>query len=172
MMNTTYSLIAILLFCVNGQAQVNRVALPGLIIAILDTQYASWSLVDNSWVLNEPVLKGYLDTSKCYPNLVWGDFDGDSLQDYAALTNWKTHSGVEGRSVLAFLRRGNTYEQHMLRPCGEYIWLLPKGSSCYDYDKEDYFQLKHDAITCVIIEKAAIGFIFEDGSFSEIIIAD
>jgi hypothetical protein len=153
------------------QAQQDAIVLPDEILAILDHEYHTWNLVDNSAVLQELVLRGMnLDTLECHPNLVCGDFDGDGRLDYAAYV--QASAGENKRMILAFLRRGESYRQYLLGRGSDYIWLVRRGARQYDYDTGKHFRQKHDAIIDVTIEKGAITYVYENGGFREIITSD
>lgn len=168
-----------IVFVVPVLAHQKIMTVPHEVMAILDNEYAGWSLVDNFSVLREPVLSYLnLDTSKSHPNLVWGDFNGDGKRDYAVFVERKTASGEKERFLVAFLRCGTSFQMHLLERAvypaqiGDYIWLARKGSRYYDYDRERYFRLEHDGIQAVVIEKAAVTYIFQNGRFQGIITAD
>jgi len=169
-MKLAFSLTFLFVSLATIQAQEKSVILPHQILATLDSGYRGWTLVDNFGVVQDPTLQ--LDTSKCHPNLVWGDFDGDGNRDYAVYIQHHQESGEKKRSILAFLRRGKLYQQHLLMGGGNYIWLVEKGTVQYDYDTGEYFRQKHDAVVDVTIEKGAVTYIYEGDSFKEVITSD
>jgi len=165
-------------FVVPVLAHQKTMTLPREVMVILDNEYTGWSLVDNFSVLREPVLSHLnLNTSKSHPNLVWGDFDGDGKRDYAVFVERKTASGEE-RLLVAFLRRSNSFQMHLLERAvylayiADYIWLAGKGSRQYDHERRRYFRLEHDGIEAVVIEKASVTYIFQSGRFQRIITTD
>lgn len=76
-MKRALGLIFVIVLVVPVLRHQNSVTLPREVVAILDREYAGWSLVDNLAVIRQPVMSHLkLDTTKPHPNLVWGDFDG------------------------------------------------------------------------------------------------
>jgi hypothetical protein len=150
-----------------------KAALPAQAIAVLDSTYPAWSMVDNFAVLEDPGLQlSKLDTSECYPNLVWGDFDGDGRIDYAAYVQYNSESQGRITGIVALLKRGQSYEPHLLQGGSDFIWLAKKGSRRYDFETGKYFILGNDAIDDIFIEKAAATFVFQNGRFKEITTSD
>ncbi len=172
-MKVAFSLTLLFVPLALVQAQKETVHLPHQIVAILDSEYQTWTFVDNFAVLKEPVLEPMgLDTSQCQPNFVWGDFDGDGNRDYAVYIQHHQESGENKRLIIAFLRRGNLYQQHLLKGGSDFIWLVRKGTRQFDFDTGKYFRQKHDAIIDVTIEKGATTYVYEGGTFKEVVTSD
>lgn len=156
-----------------GRTQQFTSILPEQIIAILDSTYSGWALVDNFSVLKEPVMLNLkLDTMKCHPNLVWGDFDCNELLDYAVYIEQSMNGNLKRRFVIAFLNNGKGYDSYPFEGSSDYIWLVKKGKKLYDHEKLESIYVKCDGIVSVWIESAAETFLFEDGMFKRIITSD
>lgn len=147
----------------------------------LDIKFPRWRLPKPS----KKLLDFYDPYKKCYlPNFVWGDYDGNGKKDYALKIITDTPS--EMIYHIACLDRGETYEIFILstkRPYkfpdghieywSQLLWPHQKGESidCYDCEISP-IRLKTDAVELVYPEKAAVMYIFEKGTFKEIVTGD
>jgi hypothetical protein len=154
-------------------------AIPDKIVGLLDSAYHGWHLVDNLEVINEPVLQYlHLDTTKCRPNFVWGDFNGDGKTDYVAYIERKLNPNPREQFLLAFVSEDNEFRPFVLGKSvgdgylGDYIWLMNKGDTSYVFYKDEEFVLKNDAIERYFIEKASTLFYFENGEWKRIMTSD
>lgn len=112
-------------------------------------------------------------------DLIRGDFDGNAEPDYALLVDHgeiRDDAGVAiGRevSVVAFLKKGDGYEYHLVDPdAGDYLLLIRKGDGRYDYEAQKSFVFPLDAIDSVTFEKAATSYVYEKGKFRAILTGD
>lgn len=112
-------------------------------------------------------------------DLLRGDFDGNAESDYALLIEHGeifNDAGVAiGRevSVVAFLKKGDKYEYHLVTfDAGDYLLLIRKGDGRYDYEAQKKFIFTRDAIDSVTFEKAAISYVYEKGRFRAIVTGD
>jgi hypothetical protein len=112
-------------------------------------------------------------------DLLRGDFDGNTELDYALLVEHGdilNDAGVAvGRkvSVVAFLKKGDDYEFHLVdSDAGDYLLLIEKGDGRYDYEARKEFIFPRDAIDSVTFEKAAVSYLYEKGKFRAIVTGD
>lgn len=147
---------------------------PNKIETILNSKYPGWQLVDR-----EPFFRDlHLDTMKCRPNFVWGDFDGDVKQDYAVFIECRTQSNLKEEVLIVFLARGSEFLEYLIETAVEpvyiatFIWIAPKGSRSYDFDRDREFTLKRDAIEIIVYEKASDLLYYDKGKFKRITASD
>jgi hypothetical protein len=112
-------------------------------------------------------------------DLLRGDFDGNAELDYALLIahgDILNEAGFAiGRkvSVVAFLRKGDNYEFHLVgSDAGDYLLLIREGDGRYDYEGRKEFIFPGDSIDSVTFEKAAVSYVYEKGKFRAIITGD
>lgn len=156
-----------------------RVDLPKQVVVILDSKYPNWHLVDNLKIIESPVLQGLdLDTTKCRPNFVWGDFDGNGKRDYIVFIERQVDSHSREQFLLAFIAKGSNFQKFLLDQASgdayiaEYIWLAKKGSMSYDFENDKEFVLKRDAVELIVIEKGSDLLYFDKGQFKRITTSD
>jgi hypothetical protein len=154
-------------------AQAKPVAVPAAVKARLDANYPGWRLAEISPEAYEHYSHHRLPFQ---PNFLWGDFDGDGRRDYAIEI---THPGPKGEQrmvVLAFLRRGEGFEEHLLETgistLDVYLWPHRAGERDFDFEREREFRYRHDAIGVVYGEVAGVSYVFENGSFRKIVSSD
>jgi hypothetical protein len=159
-----------------GYAQPGFDRLPAPLIAQLHADYPGWTLIQNSWTIN--YVSHQSDTSKCQPNLVWGDFDGNGQTDYAFFLSSGSGISPGERCVVVYLSRSKGFTKHLLAnsetdgQIADLIWISPKGSIVHDYDADRSIKLAHDSIDAITVEKASVTYMFRAGRFVRIITAD
>ena len=149
------------------------------IVSLLDSAYHGWHLVDNLKIINEPVLQHlHLDTTKCRPNFVWGDFNGDGKTDYVAYVERKLEPNPREQFLVAFLSKEDDFRPFVLGKAigdgylGDYIWLVEKGTKSYIFYRDEEFVLQNDAIERIIIEKASTLFYYDNGEWKRFMTSD
>jgi hypothetical protein len=143
-------------FSLSGQP---TFVIPKKIVTLLDSTYPGWHVVDNLKIINEPVLQHlHLDTTKCRPNFVWGDFNGDGKTDYVTYIERRLDSNPREQFLVAFLTERKEFTRFLLDQTsgdgylGDYIWLVQKGSKSYNFETDTEFVLEQDAVENITIE--------------------
>ena len=133
-------------------------------------------MIDNWDTIRPPNHR--LDTTKAFPNVVWGDFDGNGQTDYAFFIAQGKDRPPKKAILVAYMTYGNRLKKFVIDSVSapvviaDLIWLSPKGSREYDYETNRFFRLKHDAILAITIDKAVETFIFQGNQFLRITTAD
>ena len=144
--------------------------LPSPLRAALDREYRSWSF----GIVTPEVLRNFRG-KPLFPNLIFGDFDGDGSRDYAVKIAY-TEKAARVQRIIVFLHRGKDFLPHVLDTAPEnsitYLWLAAKGTNGFDHESEKEFVYQNDAVTLVFDEKAAVSYIYEGGKFRSVITAD
>lgn len=151
--------------------------LPSAIKSALDRRFPGWQFPPVSNDICK-FLKDYV-APDVYPELITGDFDGNSQLDYAALLQQGTVTNSEGVAighnvyVVAFLKKGSRFKMYIADPeGGEYLVLMRKGKRDDDYETGRYFTYANDAIFAGIFEKAGNSYVYENDTFRAIITSD
>lgn len=143
----------------------------------IDRQFPHWRFAAPHKIIEASYQK------RIFPNhlsLLTGDFDGNGRGDYALYIYYGDYSARK-LCVLAVLQKNNGSKIHILReipvdadPVADesYLLLAPKGSKEFDHETHKNFTLSRDAITFVILQKAAETFIYHDGNFRRIVTGD
>jgi hypothetical protein len=151
--------------------------LPKKIASALDSKYPGWHLVDNARIIPRLQVNG-VDTTKCRPNFVWGDFDGNSKRDYVVFIERRIESTPREQFLVAFLACGLDFNDYLLEKAEgdanitEFIWLAEKGSDVYDFERDEKFVLMHDSIELIVYGKASNLVYYEKGEFKRITTGD
>jgi hypothetical protein len=154
-----------------------RHELPAAIQRQLDERFPGWRFPQISDEIREAAKEWVAPNTDL--DLIGGDFDGNAEPDYALLVDHGeicNDAGVAiGRevSVVAFLKKGDDYEYHLVDPtAGDYLLLINKGDGRYDYEAQKSFIFPLDAIDSVTFEKAATSYVYEKGKFRAILTGD
>ena len=167
--------IVIMLSLPNVNAQNVKVHVPNEINMILDKDYPGWELSK----LNEPWEISYWKKKKANPSFISGDFNGDGLRDYALTVVHSVPSPQpKERIIIAFLRNGKSYSKLILESgfvdpgLDITLHLIKKGSRGQEFDKEEEFSYKYDAIDVGYSDKGSQSYIWKDGKFGTITTSD
>jgi hypothetical protein len=110
-----------------------------------------------------------------FPNLVFGDYDGDRRRDYAVRIVYGKDAD-KMQTVIAFLARGQTFEPHVLDigppDPATYLWPALKGAKDHDYETNKDFVYANDGVMFLIDEKAGVAFVYEKGEFRRLVTSD
>ena len=172
-------ILVIMFCCESAYTQGFPSFLPDQIKMFLKSNYPDWKLADNMEVLNEPILKesGY-DTTKCHPNLVWGDFNGDAKKDYVLLLEKYDANNNMSQLSVAFIQGQDNYKFYVIAEAiypvylADYIWICYKGTELYDFGTDKHFVSGKDGINFIVSEKSSKTYFFEKNKFISIITAD
>jgi len=151
--------------------------IPKKIADVLDSKYPGWYLVDNLKIIPRLQSNG-VDTTKCRPNFVWGDFDGNGKQDYVVFIERKVASNPRVQFLVAFLATGSEFNHYLLEEAKgdayvtQFIWLAEKGSKTYDFEKDEQFLLEYDSIQLMVYYKSSELIYYDKGEFKRIITGD
>ena len=153
--------------------------MPSQIKMFLKSNYPDWKLADNMKVLNDPILKELgFDSTKCHPNLVWGDFNGDSKKDYVLLLEKYDDNKNKSQLSIGFIQEKVDYKFYVIGQAdypaylAEYIWISFKGTKLYNFETDKYFVSKKDGIDFIVSEKSGETYFFEKNKFISITTAD
>ena len=166
--------LTFLLFCV-CLISTNAIAaeLPAGCKKILDAKFSGWKPA-------EPVegVKEYFKTEKITdaPNLTTGDWNGDGMQDVAALIEygtWMTDEKEERPSfwIIAFIKTAKGYSYFKLEG-GDYLQTVKKGKKDFNAETNKNFVHKTDAIFSGIWEKSGTVYIWDKTKFKSVITSD
>jgi hypothetical protein len=172
-----FVLMASTLICPPCLANQYSIEIPKKIVRTLNTKYPGWHLVNNLAIM--PVLQeNGIDTAKCRPNFVWGDFDGNGEKDYVVFVERNVKSHAREQFLVLFLGKGLEFEEYLLDEASgdasitQFIWLAEKGTKCYNFDNDEEFILETDAIELVVWEKASDLIFYDKGEFRRITTGD
>ena len=166
--------LTFLLFCV-CLISTNAIAaeLPAGCKKILDAKFSGWKPA-------EPVegVKEYFKTEKITnaPNLTTGDWNGDGMQDVAALIEygtWMTDEKEERPSfwIIAFIKSPKGYSHYKFEG-GDYLQTVKKGKKDFNAETNKNFVHKTDAIFSGIWEKSGTVYIWDKTKFKSVITSD
>ena len=148
--------------------------LPPTITAALSRRYPGWRLA----VPDTDVADYYAraqNRSADELSVVCGDFDSNGDEDWAIHLLHQRGSASE-RVLLVYLQRGGRYWLRTLErgsPDGQFsIHMSPLGSRLYDYHRDRYFRLRHDAVFIYYFEKAGHHFIWRRNRFAIVTTSD
>ena len=165
----TFLLFCVCLISTNATAS----ELPPLCKTILDTKFSGWKM-------HEPLegVKKYFKTEKITnaPNLTTGDWNGDGMQDVAALIEygtWMTDEKEEHPSfwIIAFIKSPKGYSHFKLEG-GDYLQTVKKGKKDFNAETNKNFVHKTDAIFSGIWEKSGTVYIWDKTKFKSVITSD
>jgi hypothetical protein len=146
---------------------------PVAIKKILDLHYPGWSF---PVVLGEDLRNCRQPNAAFAPGLVWGDFDGDGLTDYAVAIQ----RGGKLRT-LAFLARGDGFVRYVLNPSGwNILGVTRRGATLPrvgvnlrgDLVGERPVVLSKDALIGIHCESSSVAFVYEKGGFQHFFMSD
>jgi len=144
-----------------------KTSIPDGVKLVLDHLHPGWKLAEIS---DEDRQICFKNESKYEPTLIWGDFDGDGKQDYAAIIKYGTKT-----AVIAFLARGTGYQpfevfvtsQRIKRP-PDLLHVFPKGAQLGGTHRKAL----HESITAEYCESSTIVYFYEAGTFHQVITED
>ncbi len=165
----TFLLFWICLISTNAMAN----ELPPLCKTILDTKFSGWKLATPIEGVTE-----YFKTEKIInaPNLTFGDWNGDKMQDVAVLIEygkWMTDEKEERPSfwTIAFIKSPKGYSHFKLEG-GDYLQTVKKGKKDFNAETNKNFVHKTDAIFSGIWEKSGTVYIWDKTKFKSVITSD
>jgi hypothetical protein len=165
--------LTFLLFCIcliSTNAMANE--LPPLCKTILDSKFSGWKM-------HEPIegVSEYFKTEKITnaPNLTFGDWNGDKMQDVAVLIEYGSEK-VDDKIMpmmwtIAFIKSPKGYSYHKLEG-GDYIQTIKKGKKDFNAETNKNFVHKTDAIFSGIWEKSGTAYIWDKTKFKSVITSD
>jgi hypothetical protein len=147
--------------------------LPPLCKTILDSKFSGWKPATPLEGVTE-----YFKTEKITnaPNLTFGDWNGDKMQDVAVLIEygkWMTDDKAEHPSfwTIAFIKSPKGYSHYKLEG-GDYLQTIKKGKKDFNADTQKSFVHKTDAIFSGIWEKSGTAYIWDKTKFKSVITSD
>ena len=152
------------------------VTLPASMKSILDRTFPGWSYLPVDDEIRK-FLKEYV-SEYARPDLISGDFDGNSRTDFAVLIEENTRSpkraGIDMRKarLVVFLTKAAGFQIKVLEPEGAYLVLMKRGDWDYSYETDQYFTYQNDAIFAGIFEKGGTSYVYQKGRFRSIITSD
>ena len=148
--------------------------LPPTITQALSRRYPGWRLA----VPDSDVADYYARTQNRSAEelcVVRGDFDSNGEADWAIHLLYQ-HGSESERRLLVYLQRGGRYWLRTVergRPDGQFsIHMTPLGSRLYDFQRDRYFRLRHDALFIYYFEKAGHHFIWRRNRFAIVTTSD
>ena len=161
--------ILLILGAANFHLQAQRIALPYECAKILDRRYKGWQFAE----IGDDIMQWFQSSRQPYrPNLIKGDWNGDRRIDYAALIeNAKTGTPGSGHVLAVFLRNTRGYTLYKLEG-SDYIAFINKGSRDYNYETDQTFIYRNDAIFTGFFEKAGISYTWQKGKFVALVTSD
>jgi len=143
----------------NGMAQATT-PIPKGVKSKLDQMHPGWKLAEMS---DEDRKTCFNKNSKYEPTLIWGDFDGDGKQDYAAIITYGN-----SWAVIALLARGTGYQAfELFAPSQSYnrapdvLDVVPKGGQW----GITAHKLQHESIAMEYCEASSVISYYENGAF-------
>lgn len=144
-------------------------------VTAISGQFPAWRLAPVSEEVREWVASTSAD-----PVLVSGDFDGDGVQDSAALIQNRQDGVLEyplraevTKIVLCLGRDRRVKLLTIERPyCSDYIAPLEKGTEVQDIDTDLILVLPADGLSAVCFEKAGAVYFVDKGQVREIVNSD
>jgi hypothetical protein len=162
------ALICICLLSINAMAN----ELPPMCKTILDTKFSGWKMFKPIEGVTE-----YFKTEKITnsPNLTFGDWNGDGMQDVAVLIEYGSEK-VDDKMMpmvwtIAFIKSANSYSYFKLEG-GDYLQTVKKGKKDFNAETNKSFIHKTDAIFSGIWEKSGTVYVWDKTKFKSIITSD
>jgi hypothetical protein len=165
--------LTFLLFCIcliSTNATANE--LPAECKKILDTKFSGWKLATPIEGVTE-----YFKTEKITnaPNLTFGDWNGDKIQDAAVLIEYGSEK-VDDKMMpmvwtVAFIKTAKGY-RHFKLEGGDYLQTVKKGKKDFNAETNKEFVHKTDAIFSGIREKSGTAYIWDKIKFKSVITSD
>lgn len=133
---------------------------------ILKNRFPSWKLAEVETGIIE-----YFNRERAFeqPNLIKGDWNGDSKKDYAVLLQNKNNS--EERIIVVLIKTRKSYKDYILE-ANDCLMSIKKGKKGYDFESKKSFRYKNDAIFSYLWEKAGISYVWEKGKFRAVSTSD
>lgn len=142
---------------------IRSINLPEAALKVLDDKFEGWDYFNSSIP--------YFDSTGVhvaweYRDIIEGDFNNDMKVDYALLI--KPFNTPFGLLVTLFCN-GSSYTIHRVTETehskDNIIYLVPRGTVKYDYEKEEYFTFPSDGITLERYEKGGYSYYYKEGRF-------
>ncbi len=153
--------------------------LPVLASENLDKKYVDWSFLKQNVEVSS-FYRSYFKNG--VPSLVKGDFDGNGLEDMAALvaypnTIYSEKSISHLYDLVVLLNKKNNYQLVIIEskiPENDivYLSLIKKGTSIAEFDSAKTFLLKNDSFSFSFFEKAGSVYYFMNGKFHTVTTSD
>jgi hypothetical protein len=148
--------------------------LPGVIESALSRRYPGWRLAlpDDDVVASYARHQGRSAEQLC---VVRGDFDSNGDADWAVHLLTEPDADAE-RLLLVYLQRRGRYWLRTLergKADGQLsIHMTPRGTREYDFNRDQYFRLQHDAVFVYYFEKAGRSYIWRRNRFHSVATSD
>jgi hypothetical protein len=158
----------ICLFSMNAMAN----ELPPLCKTILDSKFSGWKMT-------QPIegVAEYFKTEKITtaPNLTFGDWNGDKMQDIAVLIEYGNEK-INDKMMpmfwtIAFIKSPKGYSHFKLEG-GDYLQTIKKGKKDFNAETNKNFVHKTDAIFSGIWEKSGTAYVWDKTKFKSVITSD
>ena len=174
MIRFIYYILLIFIFSSNLFCQtkyIRLINLPWDATEVLNKEFVRWDY------FNSPI--PYFDStggpSKAweYADLIKGDFNDDSKEDYAALIKpYNTNNGF----LVVLLKNDSSYDLVKLQEVGFHkdnvLFLDEKGNEMYDFETEDTFLLPDDGICLGVYEITGVTYYMKNGKFTVFVSSD
>lgn len=135
--------------------------IPAPMKAYLDQHYPGWVLANTS---KQDVAKCFDKRSPFLPSLVWGDFNGDGVRDYAIQISHR-------RRIMQLIFLSNS-SVHVLANWeadrGFPFGVVPKGTKYGDFGQQKEITFPVDVLRSITCGQGEDYYVFKGGKFKEI----